>query len=199
MRGSTSYCRCAPRLWKINWRCWGNTGSTTPARSTGSCSAWRPYSNTGRGQNRDRRPCLAKSGNVAVMVIVGSLTRVIVMSDWCCSPQVSEGVRGAQPVAAVCSGASGVLEYAGRAGSSGAGKCQRPSRCLSGEAAPFLSFLTSIDLDGLGFPAHISVLTWDFIYLFLTDDILHSWLFLTGNSRRPNEILKKHLSSKSIC
>lgn len=115
--------------------------------------------------------------NYAIIIIVIVKSLVIVMSDSCffLSPQVSEGVCGAQPVAAVCSGASGVLEYAGCAGSSGAGNCQRPSRCFSGEAAPFLSFLTFIDLD--------------YYFIFI----------ITRNSRRPNEILKEHLSSKSIC
>lgn len=87
MRESTSYCRCALLLWKINWHCWGNTGSTTPARSTRSCSAWRPYSNTGRGQNHDRiRTVLLVLLNYAIIIIaiVKSLTQVIVMSDLCC-------------------------------------------------------------------------------------------------------------------
>lgn len=43
-------------------------------------------------------------------------------------------------MAAVCSGASGVLEYAGGVGPTGAGICQRPSLCLPCEATDFCLF-----------------------------------------------------------
>ncbi len=63
--------------------------------------------------------------------------------------QVSEGVCRAEPVAAVCPGASGVLEYTSRVSPTGAGNCQRPSLCLPCKATDFLFsfafFFTCID------------------------------------------------------
>lgn len=62
------------------------------------------------------------------------------MNELWLSLQVPEGVCRAQPVAAVGSGASGVLEYAGGSSPTGAGDCQRPSLCFPCKGTDYLFF-----------------------------------------------------------
>lgn len=58
-------------------------------------------------------------------------------------------------MAAVCSGASGVLEYAGGVSPTGAGICQRPSLCLPCEATDFCLFYLYSSRDSGSSPATV--------------------------------------------